>query len=315
MKTFTQNFRLLLAFCACVIVTTGWSKTEVNVQTAGTLSSLISTSEKELKVTGVINGSDIKFIRQLINSGKVTILDWSEVSIVAGGEAYYESYTTTDNTIGEKMFQECSGLQQITLPSTIWKIQGDAFKQTGLTSIDIPSSVREILNSAFCYCNSLSTVVIGENVTTIDGGLFWGSNVKEVFMKPISVPNPSKPAYLFSSSPKIYVYSEALSDYKKAGWSEYGTLYGTLENYYPRDTEDDNVSELCSNIFEDAACTQLKAEYQSMSDEGLTTAFLEAGMPEYMVAIALKIKNDTWAAYEKGPHPQLQGLQRCQLLE
>ena len=299
MRSFTQFFRLLLASCACLIVTAGWSKTEVYVQTAGTLSSLISTSEKELKVTGVINGSDIKFIRQLINSGKVSILDWSEVGIVAGGEAYFESYTTTDNTIGEKMFQECSGLQQIALPTTLWKIQGDAFKQTGLTSIDIPSSVREILNSAFCYCNSLSTVVVGENVMTIDGGLFWGSNVKEVFMKPISVPNPPKPAYLFSSSPKIYVYSEALSDYKKAGWSEYGTLYGTLENYYPRDAEDDSVSELCQDFFEDAACTQLKAEYQQMGDEELTSAFTQAGMPEYMVSIALKIKNEAWAAYEK----------------
>ena len=70
MKNFTHIFRLLLASCACLIVTTSWSKTEVNVQTAGTLSSLISTSEKELKVTGFINGSDIKFIRQLISSGK-----------------------------------------------------------------------------------------------------------------------------------------------------------------------------------------------------------------------------------------------------
>ena len=188
MITFTQIFRLLLASCVCLIVTTGWSKTEVNVQRAGTLSSLISTSEKELKVTGFINGTDIKFIRQLISSGKVTILDWSEVSIVAGGDAYYENYTTSDNTIGEKMFYECSGLRQMILPSTLRKIQGDAFKQTGLTSIDIPSSVREILNSAFCYCNSLSTVIIGEHVTTIDAGLFWGSAVKEVYMKPLSVP-------------------------------------------------------------------------------------------------------------------------------
>ena len=45
-----------------------------------------STSEKELKVTGIINGTDIKFIRQLVSSGKVSILDWSEVSIVAGGK-------------------------------------------------------------------------------------------------------------------------------------------------------------------------------------------------------------------------------------
>ena len=70
MKGFTQIFRLLLASCACLIVTTGWSKTEVNVQTAGTLSSLISTSEKELKVTGVINGTDLKPGNIYIKNGK-----------------------------------------------------------------------------------------------------------------------------------------------------------------------------------------------------------------------------------------------------
>ena len=70
MKNFTQIFRLLLASCACLIVTNGWSKTEVNVQTAGTLSSLISTSEKELKVTGFINGSDIKPGNIYIKNGK-----------------------------------------------------------------------------------------------------------------------------------------------------------------------------------------------------------------------------------------------------
>ena len=36
-----------------------------------------------------------------------------------------------------------------------------------------------------------------------------------------------------------------------------------------------------------------------MSDEALTTALTEGGMPEYMVNIALKVKNNSWAAYEQ----------------
>jgi len=133
-------------------------------------------------------------------------------------------------------------------------------------------------------------------------------------MKPINVPNPSKPAYLFSSSPKIYVYSESLNDYKKAGWTEYGTLYGTLENYYPRDAQDDKVSELCQIFFEDAACTQLKPEYQAMSDDELVESIkqkAESLMGETIDdeifnsqfsifnSTILKIKNNTWEAYEK----------------
>ena len=90
MKTFTRIFRLLLASCACLIATTGWSKTEVNVQTAGTLSSLISTSEKELKVTGVINGSDIKFIRQLVDENNLVSIDLAGAQVVTNNTyAYY----------------------------------------------------------------------------------------------------------------------------------------------------------------------------------------------------------------------------------
>ena len=51
--------------------------------------------------------------------------------------------------------------------------------------------------------------------------------------------------------------------------------------------------------FEEFACTQLKAEYQAMTDENLTTAMRAGGMPGYMVDIALKLKNEDWAAYEQ----------------
>ena len=56
---------------------------------------------------------------------------------------------------------------------------------------------------------------------------------------------------------------------------------------------------LCGNYFEDAACTQLKPEYQAMSDEELTATLTEVGMSELMITTALKVKNQSWAAYEK----------------
>jgi hypothetical protein len=80
--------KLLLAAIVCLVSISVWSRTEIHVETAGTLSSLLSSTEKELKVTGYINGTDIKYIRSLVTKGTVTSLDWSEVHIVAGGEAY-----------------------------------------------------------------------------------------------------------------------------------------------------------------------------------------------------------------------------------
>ena len=57
------------------------------------------------------------------------------------------------------------------------------------------------------------------------------------------------------------------------------------------------VSEIYSSHFEDAACTILKSEYQAMSDEELAASMDSCG--DELIAVALKIKNNTWAEREK----------------
>ena len=291
--------KLLLTSLICILSARIWAKTEINVETAGTLSSLLQSTDKELKVTGVINGSDIKYIRSLVTTGTVTSLDWSDVCIVSGGDAYTESFKTSNDIIGESMFYNCVKLQAMVLPSTVTTIQKNAFSGTGLKAIDIPNSVRLIGEDAFAYCNSLETVVIGRKVNQISKGSFYASNIKKVYVKP-EVP-PATDIYAFSSNPTVFVYKDVLNDYKQSGWKEYyGAIYGTLENIYPQEPDEGNaVSELCGNYFTDTACTQLKTEYQAMSDEELTQAFIQGGMPDYMISIALKIKNNSWAAYEQ----------------
>ena len=288
---------LLVAF-VCLAWTSLQAVTVINVETAGTLASLLTETDNELKVTGVINGSDIKYMRQLVTAGTVTSLDWSEVSIVSGGEAYVDGYTTTNDVIGERMFYECSKLQGMVLPNNVTAIQTNAFARTGLKSIDIPNSVKKLGGDAFAYCSSLEKVVIGKHVNQLYQGVFYSSNVKTAYVKPLTP--PSTPSYLFSSSPKIYVYTEALADYRQSSWKSYGTIYGGLENTYPQEPDANDVAKtLYVNYFEDTAATQLKAEYQAMSDEELTAAMTEAGMPELLIAVALKVKNETWKTYEK----------------
>ena len=101
--------------------------TEVNVEKAGTLSTLVTGTETTLKLTGSINGTDVKLLRQMINEKRLTSLDLSEVKIVKGGEAYYNTYTTENNVIGQSMFTECSKLRTIKLPASVSDIQGNAF--------------------------------------------------------------------------------------------------------------------------------------------------------------------------------------------
>ena len=289
----------MLVGMACLLAENAWSADTVHVATAGTLSSLLESTSTILKLTGVINGSDIKFLREKIGAGKVKKLDLEEVRIVSGGEAYFGTHVTTNNVIGDSMFYNCTKLTGITLPTTITDIRKSAFQLTAITKVEIPDGVTQLGGAAFANCSALKTVVIGKKVSHLGQAVFYNSSsITTVSAKPKTP--PSLDAYIFTASPTIRVYSSVLAEYKASSWNQYGSLVGRLENYYPEESDSsDVVNNLAGNFFEDAACTQLKSEYQAMSDEELTQAFTEGGMPSYMIPIALKLKNQDWAAYEQ----------------
>ena len=120
---------------------------------AGTLPDKISESQKNLitnlKIVGKINGTDLKFIREMAGcdvngketDGKLSILDLSDAKIVEGGSAYYSDrddgfiYTSNDK-LGDYVFNGCSGLTSLTLPSSVTAIGSQAFNDcSSLTSI------------------------------------------------------------------------------------------------------------------------------------------------------------------------------------
>ena len=59
----------------------------------------------------------------------------------------------------------------------------------------------------------------------------------------------------------------------------------------------ERVERIYLSHFEDEACTVLKSEYQSMSDEELAASMDSCGHD--LISVALKIKNNTWAEREK----------------
>lgn len=150
-----NKFLSMLVLLICTNLSTAFAQTttlEVDNQYPGWLSSKIpfkdQASVQNLTVTGYINGTDAKFIKELINNRQLLHLDLSDAHIVAGGEAYYDSYKITeDNTIGSYMFTN------------------DNYKRR-LTYLSLPKSVTKIkLASGMSYkgyCNdNLDTLVIG----------------------------------------------------------------------------------------------------------------------------------------------------------
>ena len=147
MRTFTFKglfltvLFMLLGSTAILAADDGLITTQVDE--AGTLPSKISENQKylitNLKIVGKINGTDLKFIREMAGcdfnlektDGKLSILDLSEAKIVAGGSAYISYYGnnmyTYNDELGNYAFEGCSGLKSLTLPSSVTSIGGYAF--------------------------------------------------------------------------------------------------------------------------------------------------------------------------------------------
>ena len=70
----------------------------------------------------------------------------------------YEGKTVTK--IGDEAFAYCKNLKQVTIPDTITEIGEKAFINSGLTSVEIPSSVKKIGTQAFSECYSLERVTM-----------------------------------------------------------------------------------------------------------------------------------------------------------
>jgi hypothetical protein len=61
------------------------------------------------------------------------------------------------NRIEDEAFKDCASLKRIVLPKTLKKIGGDAFKDCKLfESIVVPKSVKEIGKDAFSGCPKLT---------------------------------------------------------------------------------------------------------------------------------------------------------------
>ena len=124
----------------------------------------------KLKVTGLLNGTDIKLIREMIIHGKLSILDIESTSIVSGGEAYYENdffarYTEND-VLGAFMFSQCEPLKSLSLPKTAkrLKISSIAYCDS-LSYLIIPESCTEVEDHAIYQCRNLEKVTLSASTS------------------------------------------------------------------------------------------------------------------------------------------------------
>ncbi|MDD4821655.1 MAG: leucine-rich repeat protein [Bacteroidales bacterium] len=158
----------------------------IHVETPGTLSTYIPSNEKysitSLTLTGDLNGTDIAFIGEMATwdpyghytNGSLSTLDLSGANIVKGGDPYYGSYYSSDDTIGYRMFTS-PHLTSISIPNSVRWIDSEAFDGDYLLKkVIIGNSVTSIENKTFYQCGALTSVTLGNSITTIGESAFYG---------------------------------------------------------------------------------------------------------------------------------------------
>ena len=85
-------------------------------------------------------------------------------------------------TLGDCVFQGCSGLTSLTLPAGLTSIGDGAFAGcSGLTSLNLPAGITEIGGRAFQGCSGLTSLTLSAGITKIGDDAFNDcSGLKEV---------------------------------------------------------------------------------------------------------------------------------------
>ena len=148
---------------------------------AGKLVERMSLAEKmgckKLTITGQLNGTDIALIREMLLNNKLMSLNIQNASIVSGGEPYYKTNysqeNTEDNVIGENMFYNCKNLAELKLPLTATTIEMFAISGCeSLQELTIPCAT--VKGSAIRNCNNLEAITLTSDVKNFDGGNLEG---------------------------------------------------------------------------------------------------------------------------------------------
>ena len=191
MKSIKIN--LILLFLLATLHIQGES---IHVENAGSLSALIGEQKDtmtELQLSGSLNGTDVKFIREM---AALVSINMKEAKIVSGGESYDGTYYTKNDTIGVGMFSnmktwtsvilpngikcidsfafaQCENLESIVLAETVTMIGDSCFEgDKKLQNVIIPSACTTIGSSAFAYCSSLTSINIPDGITVIPYSCF-----------------------------------------------------------------------------------------------------------------------------------------------
>ena len=165
--------------------------------------------------------------------------------------------------IGDNAFRGCSGLTSLTLPDGITSIGHDAFYGcSGLTSLTLPDGITSIGSNAFQGCSGLTSLILPAGITEIGGSAFQGCSGLTSLILPAGITEIGGSAFKGCSGlTSIYVSAEKVPKTGSKVFVGVGAKKCTL--YVPMGTYSDYLLSDFGNYFEnivelEATCIQLE---------------------------------------------------------
>lgn len=89
--------------------------------------------------------------------------------------------------IGYGTFRGCTNLTEFNMPSSVGRIRGFAFAETGLTKINIPAKIYQLGKGVFAECKLTSITVAGDNEDfTAVGNILYSLDMTEIYYHPLT---------------------------------------------------------------------------------------------------------------------------------
>ncbi|MCT4507784.1 MAG: leucine-rich repeat domain-containing protein [Tepidibacter sp.] len=176
-----KNIKMILNNGDTIEVSATWSSQDYDANKAGEytftaiydLPTGMSAEKPDVNVKVTVGNKEIEQEYQFSN-GKITGYSGTETEIVIPSTIKGETVTS----IGLSAFKN-KGLTSVDIPDTVETIEMYAFAQNSLTSVNLPKNLTSMGNMAFAL-NKLESVQISKNLTVISTGAFYMNKLTSV---------------------------------------------------------------------------------------------------------------------------------------